>query len=101
VTDLKGPDKGDLTGLAQINVQLSVFFAGISGSSTADAASQGKIFIEAHKGRLRSFVFDCDHRGFCSAGRDHSAVDPDGRLGRSVVGVYRRALSRGRLTACA
>lgn len=34
-------------GLAQINVLLSVFFAGISGSSTADAASQGKIFIEA------------------------------------------------------
>ncbi|WP_439597800.1 TRAP transporter large permease [Falsiroseomonas sp.] len=34
-------------GLAQINVVLSVFFAGISGSSTADAASQGKIFIEA------------------------------------------------------
>jgi tripartite ATP-independent transporter DctM subunit len=28
-------------------VLLSVFFAGISGSSTADAASQGKIFIEA------------------------------------------------------
>jgi TRAP-type mannitol/chloroaromatic compound transport system permease large subunit len=26
---------------------LSIFFAGISGSSTADAASQGKIFIEA------------------------------------------------------
>ena len=34
-------------GLAQINVVLSIFFAGISGSSTADAASQGKIFIEA------------------------------------------------------
>ena len=33
--------------LAQINVVLSVFFAGISGSSTADAASQAKIFIEA------------------------------------------------------
>ena len=33
--------------LAQINVLLSVFCAGISGSSTADAASQGKIFIEA------------------------------------------------------
>src|SRR5258705_7504699 len=33
--------------LAQINVLLSVFFAGISGSSTADAASPGKIFIEA------------------------------------------------------
>ena len=33
--------------LAQINVMLSVFFAGISGSSTADAASQSKIFIDA------------------------------------------------------
>src|SRR6266853_1412848 len=33
--------------LAQVNALLSVFFAGISGSSTADAASQGKIFIEA------------------------------------------------------
>jgi tripartite ATP-independent transporter DctM subunit len=33
--------------LAQVNVVLSVFFAGISGSSTADAASQSKIFIEA------------------------------------------------------
>ena len=39
---------GNLPGaLAQINVLLSVFFAGISGSSTADAASQAKIFIEA------------------------------------------------------
>ena len=36
-------------GLAQINVVLSVFFAGISGSSTADAASQGKLFIEAQR----------------------------------------------------
>ena len=34
-------------GLAQVNVVLSVFFAGISGSSTADAASQSKLFIEA------------------------------------------------------
>jgi tripartite ATP-independent transporter DctM subunit len=34
-------------GLAQVNVVLSIFFAGVSGSSTADAASQGKIFIEA------------------------------------------------------
>jgi tripartite ATP-independent transporter DctM subunit len=33
--------------LAQINVVLSVFFAGISGSSTADAASQSKLFIDA------------------------------------------------------
>jgi len=34
-------------GLAQMNVVLSIFFAGISGSSTADAASQGKLFIPA------------------------------------------------------
>ena len=39
---------GHLPGsLAQINVVLSIFFAGICGSSTADAASQGKMFIEA------------------------------------------------------
>lgn len=44
-------------GLAQVNVVLSIFFAGISGSSTADAASQGKIFIEAQvkEGYDRSF----------------------------------------------
>src|SRR5436853_3629300 len=43
--------------LAQINVLLSVFFAGISGSSTADAASQSKIFIDAQtkEGYDRSF----------------------------------------------
>ena len=34
-------------GLAQCNVVLSFFFAGISGSSTADASSLGKIFIPA------------------------------------------------------
>jgi tripartite ATP-independent transporter DctM subunit len=36
-------------GLAQVNVVLSLFFAGISGSSTADAASQSKIFIAAQR----------------------------------------------------
>src|SRR5262245_8170914 len=36
-------------GLAQINVLLSIFFAGISGSATADAASQSKIFLAAQK----------------------------------------------------
>jgi tripartite ATP-independent transporter DctM subunit len=36
-------------GLAQINVVLSIFFAGISGSATADAASQSKIFIDAQR----------------------------------------------------
>jgi tripartite ATP-independent transporter DctM subunit len=33
--------------LAQMNVVLSVMFAGVSGSATADAASQSKIFIPA------------------------------------------------------
>jgi tripartite ATP-independent transporter DctM subunit len=36
-------------GLAQINVVLSIFFAGISGSATADAASQSKIFLDAQR----------------------------------------------------
>src|SRR5262247_541624 len=35
--------------LAQVNVVLSIFFAGVSGSSTADAASQSKIFIDAQR----------------------------------------------------
>ena len=45
-------------GLAQVNVLLSVFFAGISGSATADAASQGKLFIEAQvkEGQSPSFA---------------------------------------------
>jgi tripartite ATP-independent transporter DctM subunit len=34
-------------GLAQVNVVLSFFFAGVSGSSTADAASQGRLFVPA------------------------------------------------------
>ena len=34
-------------GLAHVTVVVGMIFAGISGSSTADAASQGKIFIEA------------------------------------------------------
>ncbi len=39
---------GHLPGsLAQMNVLLSMLFAGVSGSSTADAASQSKIFINA------------------------------------------------------
>jgi tripartite ATP-independent transporter DctM subunit len=41
---------GHLPGsLAQINIVLSIFFAGISGSATADAASQSKIFIAAQR----------------------------------------------------
>src|SRR5256885_6607722 len=43
--------------LAQINVVLSVFFAGISGSSTADAASQSKIFIDAQTKEVYDLSF--------------------------------------------
>src|SRR5258707_3245501 len=43
--------------LAQINVLLSVFFAGISGSSTADAASQSQIFIDAQVKKGYGFGF--------------------------------------------
>ena len=72
--------------LAQINVLLSVFFAGISGSSTADAASQGKIFIEAQvKEGYDLSLLDRDHRGVGGAGGDHPAVDPDDRLGRRAA----------------
>jgi tripartite ATP-independent transporter DctM subunit len=79
--------------LAQINVLLSVFFAGISGSSTADAASQGKIFIEAQvkEGYDLSFL-DRDHRGVGGARGDHPAVDPDvvwgGVLQVSIGALY-------------
>ena len=83
--------------LAQINVLLSVFFAGISGSSTADAASQGKIFIEAQvKEGYDLSLLDRDHGGVGGAGGDHPAVDPDGRLGRRAAGVDRRAVPRRR-----
>jgi len=45
-------------GLAQVNVLLSVFFAGISGSAAADAASQGKLFIhsQVREGQSPSFA---------------------------------------------
>lgn len=50
---------GSLPGAtAQVNVVLSVFFAGISGSAAADAASQAKIFIPSmvKEGYDRSFA---------------------------------------------
>ena len=43
-------------GLAQVNVVASIFFAGVSGSSTADAAALGKILIPA----MRKEGFDDD-----------------------------------------
>ena len=49
VTKKKKKDRHLPSSLAQINVVPSIFFAGISGSSTADAASQSKIFIDAQR----------------------------------------------------
>ena len=80
-------------GLAQINVVLSIFFAGISGSSTADAASQSKIFIEAQtKEGYDLSLLGRDHGGVGGAGRDHPAVDPDDRVGRHPHRLDRRAV---------
>jgi TRAP-type C4-dicarboxylate transport system permease large subunit len=71
--------------LAQINVLLSVFFAGISGSSTAGRREPGQdLHRGAGEGGLRPVVLDRDHGGFRGAGGDHPAVDPDGRLGRRM-----------------
>ena len=75
-------------GLAQVNVVLSIFFAGISGSSTADAASQSKIFIEA-QGRLRRQLLGRGHRLLGGPRGDHPALDPDDRLGRAAHGLDR------------
>ena len=83
--------------LAQINVVLSVFFAGISGSSTADAASQSKIFIDAQtkEGYDLSFLH-CHHGRLGGAGGDHSALDPDDRVGRPDLDLDRGHVSGGR-----
>ena len=72
--------------LAQINVLLSVFFAGISGLVDGRRGEPGQdLHRGAGQGRLRPVVLDRDHRGVGGAGGDHPAVDPDGRLGRRAV----------------
>ena len=48
----------------------------------------------ADQGRLRPVVLGCHHCGVCRAGGDHSAFDPDDRLGRRADRVDRRAVSR-------
>ena len=69
--------------LAQINVVLSIFFAGISGSSTADAASQSKIFIEAQTKEGYDLSFSVAITAVSAVlAVDHPAVDPDDRVGR-------------------
>src|SRR5947208_10707367 len=88
--------------LAQINVVLSVFFAGISGSSTADAASQSKIFIDAQTKEGYDLSFSiADYRGVGGACGHHPALDPDDRVGRADLDVDRRHVSGGHHTGIA
>ena len=79
-----------------------VFFAGISGSSTADAASQGKLFIEAQiKEGYDAQLLGRHHRRLRRAGGGHPAVDPDDRLGRRADHLDRRAVpGRHHARAC-
>ena len=67
----------------QINVVLSFFFAGISGSSTADAASQSKIFIEAQRKEDMTTASRSRSRRSRRCWRSSSAINPDDRLGRA------------------
>jgi TRAP-type C4-dicarboxylate transport system permease large subunit len=80
--------------LAQINVILSVFFAGISGSSTADAASQSKIFIDAQtrEGYDLSFSIAITAVSAVLAVIIPPSI-PDDRVGRRDLGFDRGALS--------
>ena len=82
-------------GLAQINVVLSIFFAGISGSSTADAASQSKIFIEAQTKEGYDLSFSVAITAVSAVlAVIIPAVDPDDRVGRHSHGLDRRAVPR-------
>jgi TRAP-type C4-dicarboxylate transport system permease large subunit len=83
-------DGGQLSRCAGADQRAAVvFFAGISGSSTADAASQARSSSRRRSRRVRPLVLDRHHRGIGRSGRDHPAVDPDDRLGRRAVGVDR------------
>ncbi len=80
-------------GLGHINVAVSMLFAGISGSSTADAAGVGGVLIPAMKKEGYDAPFSVAITA-CSVGdgRDHPAVHPDDRLGRRDLGVHRGAV---------
>jgi len=86
--------------LAQINVVLSVFFAGISGSSTADAASQSKIFIDAQTKEGYDLSFSIAITGCRRACGHHPAVDPDDRVGRADLDIDRGDVSAGIVPDC-
>ena len=83
-------------GLGHVSVVVSMLFAGISGSSTAEAAGVGGVLIPAMKKQGYDTV-----RGFADRlrggdGRDHPAEHPDGRVGRRDLGLDRRAVPRRR-----
>ena len=85
---------------------LSVFFAGISGSSTADAASQSKIFIEAQTKEGYDLSFSVAITAVSAVlAVDHPALDPDDRLGRhdltSIGALFLAGVVPGLLIAVA
>ena len=83
--------------LAQVNVVLSIFFAGISGLVDCRCRQPVEdLHRGAAQGRLRRQLLGRDHRGVRGAGGDHPAVDPDDRLGRRADRVDRRAVPRRR-----
>ena len=75
---------------------LSIFFAGISGSSTADAASQGKIFIEAQVKEGYDLSFSV---AITAVSAVLAVIIPPSILmivwGGTLIGVDRRAVPRG------
>ena len=82
--------------LAQINVVLSVFFAGHLGIVDGGRREpEQDLHRGAGEGGLRPFVLDRDHGGVRGARGDHPALDPDDRLGRRDLDVDRRAVPGG------
>ena len=88
--------------LAQINVVLSVFFAGIR-SSTADAASQSKIFIDAQTGEgYDPPPLDRHHRGVGGAGHHPASILMivwGGLISTSIGALYLAGVVPGLLIA--
>ena len=82
-------------GLAHINVVVSMIFAGMSGSSTADTAGVGAVMIPAmiKRGFDRRFSV-----ALTAASSTMGVIIPDGDLRRFGRRLHRRPLSGGRST---
>ena len=90
--------------LAQINVLLSVFFAGISSSPRPDAASEEDLHRGADQGRLRPVVLDRDHRSVGGARRSSASILMivwGGVLSVSIGALYLAGILPGLLIAAA